>query len=763
MIARWAALLLVLGVPARAADEDPTPQQIQDALKAPDGHKVECWMLPCGDKADAIYDEITKPGAYNSAHKAMHATIKENLTDVKDSSVLAWIARAATGLRETVTGKVHYEQARRVGDDKAMAQARQQIDKGYSDLHARSPKGEMALKSLMHNDPSRSLASGLPRGPAGDRTLGRIRDAVRDSPRALSQVGNEQLARAQPKAALESFNKALSLEPGNSDALTGRAAANMDLKNYRDASADAKEALRYNPKDPAAQAIVMLAHDTAAGGFKPSAGLSSGSSGDAAQTGVSAGNGAAPGASRSKGLVASDGSALQSSAYARQAMRDMSLGDVHAAILAADRAVELDPRSADALSLRAFAEARAGRYEDALRDAAAALALDPKNALAHNARAKAYNSMGMYHEGLAAASDALRAERGNAYAEYMRAMSYNGMGDRPNAVTALEHAARLDPRFRDAADLARSSPEEKDLAFLFPEENLANVKAMLAARSAAPGRKGLPLTVTMLLGLALVMGGLLHWLLWPAVRGALGRLGRNGPAVGTNATIGGLAFPGPASTAAGTLLRGQYRRLGQIGQSVHGAVYEGVDLSLERAVAIRKLRAEMRAADRERLLLPARLAAPLNHPGVASLYAVVDEAEALYLISEFATGRTLRDVLAAKGPLPAEEAVPLFKRVAAAVDYAHGRGVVHGAIRASNIFVMADGSAKLVDFGLARGPADRVGDLQAFAACLREAIAGLAPSTLDAVDAALARERAMFGNTTRIIQIVEAVLEASRH
>jgi len=565
--------------------------------------------------------------------------------------------------------------------------------------------------------------------------------------------GNAKLAEGDPRSAKQLANNALALDPQNADAYSLRAAAEMDLKQYPAAAGDAAAALALNPADDRSKAVLMLAHATVESRYKGT-GQTPRADDDA---GAVAGE---PGSQRRSALSISQ-TPLQASVLASEARRALDLGDYGAAISQAGRAIDLDPQNAGAYALRAMAEEKAGKYDAAARDASAALDLDPSNRLAQNVRGKSLNEMRRYSDALAAADEGLRRNPRNAYLEYMRAMALNGLGDRAGALDSLRRAAAIDSRFQDAVDLAQQQPGEKDLGFLFPEDRLAAAKAALAKRRPDPARDWRRVYVlSVCAGAALLV--VLWWVL-PWLQTARERWSHTRPALGSHQTFGsGLPTPLPTPTLAttGVVLRGQYRRLGQIGASVHGAVYEGLDLALDRRVTIRKLRADYQSDDRERLLAPARLAAALNHPGIAMLYAVLDEPDALYLVSEFAPGKTLRDLLAARGPLPAEEALPLFRRLAQAVDHAHARGVVHGAIKASNLMIGQDGSPKLLDFGLDRGPADPLADRQAFAASLREAIAGLAPHQLDVVDAALARRRGIWGSCAEVVDAVRDAVEA---
>ncbi len=568
--------------------------------------------------------------------------------------------------------------------------------------------------------------------------------------------GNAKLMQNDPGAAKSLANNALALDPRDSEAYSLRAAAEMDLKDYRAAASDAKSAIDINSGDDRSKAILMLAHD-AVSAQEPR--MKAGAAGDDGG-GVAAAGGSRGAAQRLAPSVSQ--SPFEAAVLLGEAQRAMSLGDYQAAIAQASRAISLDDSQASAFALRAMAEERAGKYAEAARDAATALSLDPNNRLAQNVRAKALNEMGRFSDALASADSGLRGNPRNAYLQYMRAMALSGRGDKAGALESLKQAAALDPRFQDAVELAQDAPAEKDLGFLFPEDRLAAAKAALAARGGKKARDWKLLWTLYGLG-ALALLGLLSWLA-PALRRLLSQWGHTRPAVGRSETIAaGLPTPAPTSTLAttGVVLRGQYRRLGIIGSSVHGAVYEGLDLSLERRVAIRKLRAEFHSDDRERLLAPARLAASLNHPGIAMLYAVLDEPDALYLVSEFAPGKTLRDVLAVNGPLTAPQALPLFRRLAQALDHAHARGAIHGGIKASNVMVGADSSAKLLDFGLGRGPGDPLTDREAFAACLREAIAGLSPLLLDLIDMSLAKRRGAWNSAAEVVDVVQHAVEAS--
>ena len=157
---------------------------------------------------------------------------------------------------------------------------------------------------------------------------------------------------------------------------------------------------------------------------------------------------------------------------------------------------------------------------------------------------------------------------------------------------------------------------------------------------------------------------------------------------------------------AGTKL-GVYQVVAQIGAGGMGEVYRARDTRLQRDVALKVL-PEIFAADAGRMARferEARLLASLNHPHIAAVYGVEESDSCRALVMELVEGPTLADRIAA-GPIPLEETVPIAKQVAEAVEYAHDHGVIHRDLKPSNIKVTADGTVKVLDFGLAKALTD---------------------------------------------------------
>ena len=149
---------------------------------------------------------------------------------------------------------------------------------------------------------------------------------------------------------------------------------------------------------------------------------------------------------------------------------------------------------------------------------------------------------------------------------------------------------------------------------------------------------------------------------------------------------------------------GNYRIDGKLGEGGMGTVYRGIDVMLDRPVAIKVLRPEFATKDSvvERFRTEAVNLAKLNHPNIATLYAMLGEGDELFMVLEFVRGETLDVTMRARGPLPAEEAVPAFCQVLDGIDHAHELGIVHRDLKPANIMVTDRGTLKVLDFGIAR-------------------------------------------------------------
>ena len=148
---------------------------------------------------------------------------------------------------------------------------------------------------------------------------------------------------------------------------------------------------------------------------------------------------------------------------------------------------------------------------------------------------------------------------------------------------------------------------------------------------------------------------------------------------------------------------GPYEILAPLGAGGMGEVYRARDTRLGREVAIKALPTEF-ARDPERLVRfrrEAQTLAALNHANIASIYGLEEAGDSPHLVLELVEGETLAARLA-RGALPAREALALGVQIAAAIEAAHARGVVHRDLKPGNVMITPPGAAKVLDFGLAK-------------------------------------------------------------
>jgi eukaryotic-like serine/threonine-protein kinase len=150
---------------------------------------------------------------------------------------------------------------------------------------------------------------------------------------------------------------------------------------------------------------------------------------------------------------------------------------------------------------------------------------------------------------------------------------------------------------------------------------------------------------------------------------------------------------------------GRYEIRGLLGVGAMGRVYRGFDPALGREVAIKSLRhawdQDTATEERRRFEREARLLATLNHPNIASIFGweIIDGSPCLVL--ELIEGQTLADRLR-RGPLRVAEAIEVALEVAAALEEAHAKGVVHRDLKPGNVARDASGRVKVLDFGIAK-------------------------------------------------------------
>ncbi len=142
-----------------------------------------------------------------------------------------------------------------------------------------------------------------------------------------------------------------------------------------------------------------------------------------------------------------------------------------------------------------------------------------------------------------------------------------------------------------------------------------------------------------------------------------------------------------------------------IGRGGMGTVYRARDLTLERAVAVKVLAAALADGDPvgvQRFEREARAAASLAHPRIVAVYDTGLDEGTRFIVMEYVPGASIEGILRQHGPLEPERSIDIATGVAEALGAAHARGIVHRDIKPANVMIADDGSAKVLDFGIAR-------------------------------------------------------------
>ena len=158
--------------------------------------------------------------------------------------------------------------------------------------------------------------------------------------------------------------------------------------------------------------------------------------------------------------------------------------------------------------------------------------------------------------------------------------------------------------------------------------------------------------------------------------------------------------------AEGALLAGRYRIVRQLGTGGMGSVWLAEDSQLDNKLFAVKMLPSVLVSNKRayrQLKDEAIVAMKLVHPNIVQIRAFEENNGNPFLVMDYIDGQTLDDYLAEKGTLSEEEAVKLLKPIAAALDYAHGQGVIHRDVKPANVMIRNDGQTFILDFGIARG------------------------------------------------------------
>src|SRR5437762_1338263 len=157
-------------------------------------------------------------------------------------------------------------------------------------------------------------------------------------------------------------------------------------------------------------------------------------------------------------------------------------------------------------------------------------------------------------------------------------------------------------------------------------------------------------------------------------------------------------------TLLNTLFDGRYRIVRKLGTGGMAKVYLAEDEVLGRRVAIKILDDRHAGDDQfiERFRREAKNAASLSHPNIVSIYDRGEAEGTYYIAMEYLDGRSLKELIVARGPAPVNVAIDYARQILAAIRFAHRHGIVHRDIKPHNVLVDAEGRLKVTDFGIAR-------------------------------------------------------------
>jgi tetratricopeptide (TPR) repeat protein/tRNA A-37 threonylcarbamoyl transferase component Bud32 len=528
-------------------------------------------------------------------------------------------------------------------------------------------------------------------GAAGLELSRRLAEADPKNAAALTRLAWDLSDTGDLKGAVEASEKAIALSSNASSAYTVLASAKYQLRDLAGANSAANAALALDPGDKKAYGIVTLTQDRLPAAMTAMEGASMMELDD-------------PTRDRRDAVAAppAPGGAALARGLADQAFTALRKKDYVQAEALSSEALLKDPDNVSALTRRAIARMRRERLDEALADSERVLALtggSPKH-FQLTIHSQIMNRLSRYPEALGFAERSLAlkppSDRSRAQALFQKAWAQAGTGERKASLMTLAQAARLHRRYVPFYQEATAQAEDTDLTLIFASDWLAADPAPAEAAAASEeglfsGRRPLLILAFSVLGGILIATGLLRA---AQSRAAAAPTGPLTPAVSANG-----------------LLAGTYRLGERIGSGGMGIVYAAMDVNLERKVAIKKMREEIGAdpRERERFLREARTVAALKHPNIVEIHAVVGDGKDVYLVFEHVDGHTVTEYLQAYRRIPFDQAVRVVQGAAAALDYAHARGVVHRDLKPSNIMITREGVVKVMDFGVARQAKDTMG------------------------------------------------------
>lgn len=334
-----------------------------------------------------------------------------------------------------------------------------------------------------------------------------------------------------------------------------------------------------------------------------------------------------------------------------------------------------------------------GAWVKAEAHARAALKKDPDNPRTYEELAYALVKQGKFAEALKMARKVYSLDPSSGWAHVIAAMAHEGLGDHGAMIAELESATALNQVYGSFLKWVKNGGNLSQV--VRHRDGLG--KAFDMAHRKKKGKGGF------LVGVALLIAGLcfIGWKFSHLIAPLKSRLLAGGDAKKEKEE----REKSDAFMAGGGLKVGKFELNRILGKGGMAVVWEAKDTTLDRLVAVKKMSSDLgRQGDEARVLFvkEAQTVAALQHPDIVEIYEIIDEPTGLYIVFELVQGKTLHQILQEKKKLDLAEVVGLLKPVCRALEFAHGKGVVHRDLKPGNIMVNAQGQAKVMDFGIAR-------------------------------------------------------------
>ena len=151
---------------------------------------------------------------------------------------------------------------------------------------------------------------------------------------------------------------------------------------------------------------------------------------------------------------------------------------------------------------------------------------------------------------------------------------------------------------------------------------------------------------------------------------------------------------------------GRYEIIGELGRGAMGVVYKAKDPTIGRTVALKTMRIDVHGLDAAEMMRrfqnEARAAGVLSHPNIVTIYDAGEQDGVFYIAMEFIEGTTLHEMLHEQHILVTEDVIQYSRQICKGLDYAHSHGIVHRDVKPANIMITANGTVKIMDFGIAK-------------------------------------------------------------